>query len=141
MEAIIIFHYFSVGNHLTILLWNKMECFFLLLSEGVDVTCNENDIQVNIGSVDGFGSGLGPGSGLGVLSLIEDSDSSCRETSDGSIINFDITLGTCGTRVVISADGETAFYRNTITSSTDDTIKFEIICSYIREARFLGGGK
>lgn len=133
------FHYFSAGNHLTILLWNKIECFLLLLSEGVDVSCNENGIQVSIGSIDG--SGLGPGSGLGVLSLREGNDSSCQETSDGLIINFDITLGTCGTRVVISADGENAFYRNTITSSTDDTINFEIICSYIREARLLGGGK
>lgn len=113
-----------------------MICFFLLLSEGVQVTCNENDIQVNIEeSVDGSGSGLG------VLSLIDSIDSSCQATSDGSIINFDIALGTCGTRVIISADGENAFYRNTITSTADDTIKFEIICSYIREARLLGGGK
>jgi len=33
-----------------------------------------------------------------------------------------------------------SFYRNTITSSADAT-EFEIICSYIREATFLGGGE
>jgi len=103
----------------------------VLLSDGVDVTCNENDIQVQIDrSVQNI-------SDPSVLSLI---NSSCQATSDASYINFDITLGTCGTRVAISTDGVRSFYRNTITSSADDT-EFEIICSYIREPTFLGGGE
>ena len=106
----------------------------LLLSVGVDVTCSETDIQVKIDeSVDGSGSGLG------VLTLINSSESRCQATSDGSSINFDFTLGSCGTRIAISNDGDTAFYRNTITSSADDT-QFEIICSYIRTPTFLGEG-
>jgi len=101
------------------------------LSEGVDVTCNENDILVEIDqSVHNIPD-------PSVLSLI---NNSCQATSNASFINFDITLGTCGTRVVISTDGLKSFYRNTITSSADAT-EFEIICSYIREATFLGGGE
>ena len=107
----------------------------LLLSDGVDVTCNENDIQVQIDQ-----SVEGSGSGLGILTLIDSSESSCQATSDGSFVNFDITLGRCGTRVLISNDAVNSFYRNTITSSADDT-RFEIICSYVRESTFLGGGE
>lgn len=98
--------------------------------EGVDVTCNENDILVEIDqSVHNIPD-------PSVLSLI---NNSCQATSNASFISFDITLGTCATRVVISTDGLKSFYRNTITSSADAT-EFEIICSYIREATFLGGG-
>ena len=110
--------------------------FPLLLSVGVNVSCNETDIQVQIDeSLDGSGSG----SGLGVPTLINSSDSRCQATPDGSSLNFNFSLGICGTTIKISNDGDTAFYRNTIT--TADNTRFEIICSYIRTPTFLGGGE
>ncbi len=58
-------------------------------------------------------------------------DSGCTPSfSDASFIYFDITLGTCGTTVVISSDGVKSFYRNEIIETS--TTKFDIICSYIR---------
>ena len=110
-----------------------MDFFLVLLSEGVDVTCNEDDIQVQINR--SVHTTL-----LSSDLTLVNSSTSCQATSDASFITFDITLGTCGTRVAISNDGVKSFYRNTITNSTDGT-KFEIICSYIREATFLGGGE
>ena len=105
---------------------------FLPLSEGVDVTCNENDIQVQIDR--SVHTGLDPSD----LRLI---DNNCLpSSSDASFINFDITLGTCGTSVVFSTDGMKSFYFNEIINSTNTT-EFDIICSNIRKPTLIGTGE
>lgn len=98
---------------------------FLLLLDDVAVTCNENDIQVQINRT--VHTTLEPND----LHLIE---SSCIPSSnDSMVINFDITLGTCGTTVVISTDGVKSFYRNEIIVDSTNVTQFNIICSYIRQ--------
>ena len=98
---------------------------FRLLSEGVAVTCNENNIQVQIDRT--VHTALDPND----LRLL---DSSCNSSFyNASVINFDITLGTCGTTVVISSDGVKSFYLNEIITNSTGATEFNIICSYIRE--------
>ncbi len=99
---------------------------FLFLSEGVIFTCNQNDIQVQINKATTSLTNAAD------LRLIE-TGAGCTATDDGTNINFDITLGTCGTTVVISSDGVKSFYRNTITEISTGNKKFDIICSYIRQ--------
>jgi len=106
---------------------------FLPLSEGVEVTCNQNDIQVQINQ--SVHVGLDPND----LHLI---DNNCLPSfSNQSFINFNITLGTCGTFVVFSNDGVKSFYRNEIINNSTNTTEFDIICSYIREPTQLGTGE
>ena len=106
---------------------------FFPFSEGVEVTCNQNDIQVQINR--SVQLALDPNN----LHLI---DNNCRpSSSNGSFINFNITLGTCGTFVVISNDGVNSFYRNEIINNSTNTTEFDIICSYIREPTQLGTGE
>lgn len=98
--------------------------------EGVEVTCNQNDIQVQINR--SVHAGLDPND----LHLI---DKQCLpSSSNGSFINFNIALGTCGTLVVFSNDGVKSFYRNEIINNATNTTEFDIICSYIREPTQLG---
>lgn len=98
--------------------------------EGVEVTCNQNDIQVQINQ--SVHVGLDPND----LHLI---DNNCLPSfSNQSFINFNITLGTCGTFVVFSNDGVKSFYRNEIINNSTNTTEFDIICSYIREPTQLG---
>ena len=98
---------------------------FHLLSEGVAVTCNENNMQVQINRT------VHPTLDPNDLRL---RDISCLPSSnDSSFINFDITLGTCDTTVVISTDGVKSFYLNEIIKSSTGVTDFNIICSYIRE--------
>ncbi|XP_078350142.1 uncharacterized protein LOC144634970 [Oculina patagonica] len=92
--------------------------------EGVDVTCNENNmtVQIDRGVHDGF-------TDPNALQLL---DNACGPSfSNDSVINFIITLGTCGTTVVISTDGVKSFYHNEIKNTTSK--EFNIICSYIRQ--------
>ena len=106
----------------------------LPFSEGVEVTCNQNDIQVQINR--SVHDDLDPNN----LHLI---NNSCRPSSadESMFINFNITLGTCGTLVVFSNDAVKSFYRNEIINSTTSTTEFDIICSYIREPTQLGTGE
>ena len=105
---------------------------FLLLSEGVEVTCNQNEIQVQINR--SAHDGLDPND----LRLI---DNNCLPSSSNESINFNITLGTCGTLVVFSTDGVKSFYRNEIINNSTNTTEFDVICSYIREPTQLGTGE
>ena len=107
---------------------------FLPFSEGVEVTCNQNDIQAQING--------------SVHADLESNDlhlinNSCRTSSsnESMFINFNITLGTCGTFVVVSNDGVKSFYRNQIINNSTNTTEFDIICSYIREPTQLGTGE
>lgn len=103
------------------------------LPEGVEVTCNQNDIHVQINR--SVHAGLDP-NGLHLI------DNQCLpSSSNGSFINFNITLGTCGTLVVFSNDGVKSFYRNEIINNSTNTTEFDIICSYIREPTQLGTGR
>ena len=103
------------------------------MSEGVDVTCNENDIQVEINRT--VHSGF-----LDPLNDLILRDSSCTP-SNPAPINFNITLGTCQTEVYISNDGVKSFYHNVIKNSTTGDKHFNIICSYIRVPTQLATGE